>query len=914
MFKISNLIIRLLPGSGVVNYFANIKGGQGNNVVFADKIAINIRSASSRTKAELFQQLGSNEAGLREEAVEEKRAVSGLNDVTHDKAPAWYVQLFQAFIDPFIGVLMLIAIVSFITDVMMAGPGDRDYKTVMVVTILIVLSSLIRFWQEYRSNIAAEELKSLVKTTAAVLRSDTGRTEIDIKEIVPGDIIYLSAGDMIPADCRVLQSKDLFVSQSILTGEAMPVEKRDLVETSANTKSPLDLENICYMGTNIESGTATAIAITTGSDTYFGAIGKSLVGKRPETSFDKGVKSVSWLLIRFMIVMVPLVFLINGFIKHDWLEAFLFALALAVGLTPAMLPMIVTANLARGAVNMSKRKVIVKRLNAIQNIGAMDILCTDKTGTLTMDKIVLERYLNVYGVEDNEVLKWAYLNSFYQTGLKNLLDIAVLDHAEVKDYLKVEETYDKIDEIPFDFQRRRMSVILSQQKSHKHLLICKGAVEEVLDLCTFSFDPGEDRKLHTEQDKIIPMDAKIRQGILETTNKLNAEGLRVLLVAIKEYDERPLTYSIADESNLVLTGFIGFLDPAKPSAKPSIEALQKLGVTLKVLTGDNEIVTKKICREVGIPINNIMMGSDLEHISDDDLTAQIDDISIFAKLSPAQKSRVVKVLQAKGHTVGFMGDGINDAGALRDADVGISVDTATDIAKESADIILLEKDLMVLRKGVIYGRRTFGNIIKYIKMTASSNFGNMFSMIGASAFLPFLPMLPIQILVQNLLYDISQISIPWDMMDREYLEQPKKWDTGSITKFMLFIGPISSIFDYATFALMYYFFKANTPAHQSLFQSGWFIEGLLSQTLIIHMIRTKKIPFIQSWATAPVVALTSVIMLIGIALPFTPFASAFKMEALPLTYFPFLIAILVGYCALTQVIKTWYIRKFDQWL
>jgi Mg2+-importing ATPase len=912
MFKFSNFIIRMLPGLGSVpNYFAKIGGGQNTNTT---NIAASIKVAAAKSKSELYDLLGSTENGLSEEAIEGKRVTYGLNDVTHDKAPAWYVQLVQAFIDPFIGVLMLIAIVSFITDVLMAGPGDRDYKTVMVVVTLIILSSLIRFWQEFRSNKAAEELKSLVKTTATVLRSDTGRTEVDIKEIVPGDLIFLSAGDMIPADCRVLHSKDLFVSQSILTGEAMPVEKKDLVEENTHTKSPMELENICFMGTNIESGTATAIAITTGSDTYFGAIGKSLVGKRPETSFDKGVKSVSWLLIRFMIVMVPLVFLINGFIKHDWLEAFLFALALAVGLTPAMLPMIVTANLARGAVNMSKRKVIVKRLNAIQNIGAMDILCTDKTGTLTMDKIVLERYLNVNGVEDNEVLKWAYLNSFYQTGLKNLLDIAVLDHGEIKDYLKVEETFTKVDEIPFDFQRRRMSVILAQEKNHKHLLICKGAVEEVLDLCTYSFDPGEDRQLHIEQDAVIPMDAQMRQNILDITNKLNGEGLRVLLVAIKEYDERPLTYSIADESNMILTGFIGFLDPAKPSAKPSIEALHKLGIELKVLTGDNEIVTKKICREVGIPINNIMMGNDLENISDEELTKQIDDISIFAKLSPAQKSRVVKVLQLKGHTVGFMGDGINDAGALRDADVGISVDTATDIAKESADIILLEKDLMVLRKGVIYGRRTFGNIIKYIKMTASSNFGNMFSMIGASAFLPFLPMLPIQILVQNLLYDVSQISIPWDKMDAEYLEQPKKWETGGIARFMLFVGPVSSVFDYATFALMFWFFKANTPAHQSLFQSGWFIEGLLSQTLIIHMIRTKKIPFIQSWATTPVIALTSVIMLIGIALPFTPFASAFKMEALPLTYFPFLIVILIGYCALTQVVKTWYIRKFDSWL
>ena len=880
---------------------------------FNDRTASLLRNASAQEKEGLFKLMGSREEGLDAHEVEEKLAQLGANEVAHDKAPAWYIQLLQAFVDPFIGVLMLIAIVSLITDVILqSDPAQRDYKTVIVVTILIVLSSMLRFWQEFRSNNAAEKLKSLVKTTATAIRKGSGKVEVDIKELVPGDLISLSAGDMIPADCRVLQSKDLFISQSILTGEALPVEKRDQSIPNAHGRSPLDLENICFMGTNIESGTATAMIVTTGSDTYFGAIGKSLTGKRPETSFDRGVSSVSWLLIRFMIVMVPVVFLINGLSKHNWTEAFLFALALAVGLTPAMLPMIVTANLARGAVNMSKRKVIVKRLNAIQNIGAMDVLCTDKTGTLTMDKIVLEKYLNVYGTEDNEVLKWAYLNSFHQTGLKNLLDVAVLDHVEINEVLKVQESFTKVDEIPFDFQRRRMSVILDQ--NHKHLLICKGAVEEVLDLCAFAFDPGEDRQLHIERDNIIPMDQKMRETILKTTQALNEEGLRVLLVAIKEYDERPLTYSVADESNMVLTGFIGFLDPAKESAKPSIEALQKLGITLKVLTGDNEIVTKKICRDVGIPIKNIVMGNELDNISDEDLTKQIDDIGIFAKLSPAQKSRVIKVLQVKGHTVGFMGDGINDAGALRDADVGISVDTATDIAKESADIILLEKDLMVLRKGVIYGRRTFGNIIKYIKMTASSNFGNMFSMLGASAFLPFLPMLPIQLLVQNLLYDISQISIPWDMMDEEYLEKPRKWEADSIARFMIFIGPISSIFDYATFALMYWYFKANNPANQSLFQSGWFIEGLLSQTLIIHMIRTKKIPFIQSWATAPVIALTTLIMMIGIALPFTPFASAFNMVPLPLIYFPILFGILVAYCALTQVVKMWYIRKFKIWL
>jgi Mg2+-importing ATPase len=888
-----------------------ITGNSNTQNSFDAGAATKLKNAARTEKEFFFLMFDTNESGLTSDEVSKRQQKFGLNEIAHDKAPAWYVQLFQAFLNPFIGILIALAIVSLITDVFLAAPRDRDYKTVIVVSVMVLLSSLLRFWQEFRSNNAAEQLKSMVKTTATVLRKISGKMEINIEQLVPGDIVFVSAGDMIPGDCRIIHSKDLFVTQSMLTGEALPVEKRDYAIPDADGKSPLELENICFMGTNVVSGTAVAVIVTTGNQTYFGSISKSLTGKRAETSFDKGVNSVSWLLIRFMLVMVPLVFFINGFTKGNWLEALLFAIAVAVGLTPEMLPMIVTANLAKGAVNMSKRKVIVKRLNAIQNIGAMDVLCTDKTGTLTLDKIVLERHLNVLGIEDEEVLKWAYLNSYHQTGLKNLLDAAVLEHGELHDSLKV-ENYKKVDEIPFDFQRRRMSVIL--EHNHKHLLICKGAVEEMLDLCPKVFDPGEDDKLQIDTDDIIPMDDGFRQTILNTSKKLNKEGLRVLLVAVKEFDERPLTYSIADESNMVVAGFIGFLDPAKPSAKPSIEALQKLGITLKVLTGDNETVTKKICRDVGIPINNILLGNDLDKITDESLISQIDDISIFAKLSPAQKSRVVKVLQAKGHTVGFMGDGINDAAALRDADVGISVDTAVDIAKESADIILLEKDLMVLRKGVIYGRRTFGNIIKYIKMTASSNFGNMFSMLGASAILPFLPMLPIQILIQNLLYDISQISIPWDRMDAEYIEKPRKWDAGGISKFMIFIGPISSIFDYATYALLWFVFKANSPAHQSLFQSGWFVEGLLSQTLIVHMIRTKRIPFIQSWATAPVLALTTAIMAIGIYIPFSSFANALKMEPLPSSYFPWLIAILLTYCLLTQLVKNWFIRKFHQWL
>lgn len=892
------------------NPLHNMISSNGMNVGTVTKL----QGVASQDEKLACAMLETSREGITDEMAKERQQKFGLNEVKHQKAPKRYVQLLKSFANPFIYILLLIATVSFIIDVGLPEVGERDYKTVVVVSIMILVSALLRFVQEYRSNAAAEKLKSMVKTTATVLRKFKGKREIPIVELLPGDIVYLSAGDMIPADCRIVQSKDLFVSESMLTGEALPVEKNYLPIRNAAEKSPIELCNICFMGTNVVSGSAIAVIVTTGSYTYFGSISKSITGERPETSFDKGINKVSFLLIRFMLVMVPLIFLINGLMKGNWTEALLFAIAVAVGLTPEMLPMIVTANLAKGAVNMSKRKVIVKRLNSIQNIGAMDILCTDKTGTLTLDKIVMEKHLNVYGGEDDEVLKWAYLNSFHQTGLKNLMDKAVLEHAELHDYLKVEDQYLKIDEIPFDFQRRRMSVVLKQHNG-KHLLICKGAVEEMLELCTHAFDPGDDRSLHVENDRTVPMDDTMRKIVLKTSKKMNEEGLRVLLVAIREFEgAHPLTYAVADEAKLTLTGFIGFLDPAKPSSQPAIESLQKLGIGIKVLTGDNEIITRKICMDVGIPVDRIVNGNELDSIPDTELNQYVDEVSVFAKLSPLQKVRVVKALRDKGHTVGFMGDGINDAAALKEADVGISVDTAVDITKESADIILLEKDLMVLRKGVIYGRRTFGNIIKYIKMTASSNFGNMFSMLGASAFLPFLPMLPVHLLIQNLLYDISQVSIPWDSMDEEFIVEPKKWDAGSVSKFMLFIGPISSLFDFATFAVLFFVFKANTVSDQTLFQTGWFVEGLLSQTLIIHMIRTKKIPFIQSWAAAPVVVLTSLIMIIGVVLPFTPFAAALKMEALPLTYFPWLIGILVCYCLLTQWVKNWFIQKFHTWL
>ncbi|MCT3809489.1 magnesium-translocating P-type ATPase [Elizabethkingia anophelis] len=875
---------------------------------------VKLKEAAVLNEKMVYAMLETSEEGLSDNTVKDRVKIYGKNEIATQKAPSWLKQFAHSFFNPFNYILACIAIISLFIDAILVPSEEKDFSTCIIIAIMLLFSTILRFIQEFRSNKAAEALKKMVKTSCLTKRKFKDSEEIEIADIVPGDIILLSAGDMVPADCRILKSKDLFISESILTGEALPVEKNAFAIKNAKEQNPLTLQNICFMGTNVVSGSATVVVANTGIFTYFGSISRNLVSKRPETSFDIGVNKVSFLLIQFMLVMTPVIFLINGFVKDDWMQALLFAIAVAVGLTPEMLPMIVTANLAKGAVNMSKKKVIVKRLNAIQNIGAMDILCTDKTGTLTLDKIVLETHLNVRGTDDDEVLKWAYLNSFHQTGLKNLLDQAVLDHAEVHNLMKADELYMKVDEIPFDFERRRMSVVLNTSKG-KHLMISKGAVEEMLSLCKYALDPGDDHSLHIENDNIVPLDEAMKQKILKMSERLNAEGLRVLLVAIREFEgNHPLNYSVADENNLTLTGFIGFLDPAKPSAEPSIKALHKLGVEVKVITGDNDIVAKKICHDVGIPINNIMLGEELDHVSDEELSRNMDLYSIFAKVSPLQKQRIVKVLKSKGHTVGFMGDGINDAAAIKEADVGISVDTGADIAKESADIILLEKDLMVLRSGVIYGRRTFGNIIKYIKMTASSNFGNMFSMIGASAFLPFLPMLPLQILTQNLLYDVSQSSIPWDTMDKDFLEKPKKWDAGSIKKFMLYIGPLSSIFDYITFAVMFFIFKANTPEHQSLFQTGWFVEGLLSQTLIVHIIRTKKIPFIQSWAAAPVVALTSLIMLIGLSIPFTPIAGYLKMQPLPLSYFPYLLAILTGYCILAQLVKQWFIKKFQQWL
>jgi Mg2+-importing ATPase len=882
--------------------------------------------AADTSTEQVFALLNTSEKGLPETEVRRRRDQYGSNEVAHDKPQSWYAMLLANFKNPFILVLVGIGALSLVPD----DTGEVSWKTVVVVSVMITVSVLMRFLQEFRSSKAAEHLRAMVRTKATVFRQypvevDGANTfasqkrETPFEDLVPGDLIQLSAGDMVPADVRLLSSKDLFVSQSGLTGESMPVEKYDtlaaVVEKSSRGSGPvrggpLERSNLCFLGTNIVSGSGTAVVVATGDRTYFGSLAKSVLGHRSLTSFDKGINSVTWLLIRFIIVMAPLMFVLNGVVKGNWQEAFGFAVAVAVGLTPEMLPMVVTANLAKGAVAMAKQKVIVKRLNAIQNFGAMDVLCTDKTGTLTQDRIILEQHLDIHFREDEQVLRYAYLNSFYQTGLKNLLDRAVLEHVELVHQLHIPEAYKKIDEIPFDFVRRRMSVVVEDFRKD-HLLICKGAVEEMLGICQTADDEG----------KQIPLTDDLRRHATFMKDELNADGMRVIAVAYRKFSRSERSFAVADERDLVLAGFIAFLDPPKETAAPALAALHEHGVAVKILTGDNEVVTRKVCKEVGLPVERVVLGAEIEKANDEALCDLAEKHVVFAKLTPMQKARIIKALQRNGHTVGYLGDGINDAAALRDADVGISVDAATDIARESADIIMLEKSLLVLEEAVLKGREVYGNIIKYIKMTASSNFGNVFSMLAASAFLPFYPMLSIQILVQNLLYDFSQLSLPWDRMDREFLKKPRKWDPRGIGRFMLFIGPISSIFDIATFLVMWYVFRVGLSyytgqpeAATQLFQSGWFVEGLLSQTLIVHMIRTEKIPFLQSTAAMPVVLLTSAIMALGIYLPFSPLAEFLSLQPLPWQYFPWLIGMLLAYCGLTQGVKMLYLRAFKSWL
>ena len=854
----------------------------------------------------VYSYLQTTRLGLTRAEVEDRQLTYGKNEVVHEQKKNPFIVFIKTFINPFIGVLTGLAVISLVIDVLMAEPGEQEWTGVVIIAVMVVCSAILRFWQEWKANEATDSLMKMVKNTCLVKRAGSGEEELDITELVPGDIVFLAAGDMIPADLRIIESKDLFISQASLTGESEPIEKFPEVKEKQYRKgSIVELDNICYMGSTVISGAAQGIVFETGNRTFLGTIARNLTGHRATTAFDKGISKVSLLLIRFMLVMVPFVFFINGFTKGDWFEAFIFAISVAVGLTPEMLPMIVTANLSKGALSMSKKKTIVKNLNAIQNFGAMNILCTDKTGTLTCDKIVLEKYINADGSNDESkrILRHAYFNSYFQTGLKNLMDKAILSHVKELKLEHLKDTYTKVDEIPFDFIRRRMSVVI-EDKQGKRQIITKGAVEEMLSICSHTEFNGEVQSLTDE----------LKVKAQKISEEMNRKGMRVLAVAQKSYIEKVGNFSVSDEKEMVLIGFLAFLDPPKPSAAEAIKQLNEYGVEVKILSGDNDIVVKAIGRQVGIDTSYSLTGPDIENMDEATLKERVKTTTCFSKLTPLQKTQIISILQEQENTVGFLGDGINDAAALRQSDIGISVDSAVDIAKENADIILLEKDLMVLEDGVLEGRKTFGNINKYIKMTASSNFGNMFSVMFASAFLPFLPMMPIHLLIQNLLYDISQTTIPFDRMDPEFLRKPRRWDASDLKRFMIYIGPISSIFDIVTYLVMWHVFGCNSPEHQSLFQSGWFIEGLLSQTLIVHMIRTRKIPFIQSRATWPVIGMTTLVMVIGIVIPFTSFGASIGLQALPLSYFPWLVGILLSYCVLTQLVKNWYIRKFSGWL
>lgn len=880
----------------------NCKQKTRDNAFKAERVFL----ASVQPTDSVFSYWQTSRRGLSPDEVDERLERYGKNEVAQEQRRNPVSAFVKAFINPFIGVLTGLVVISFVLDVLLADAGEQDWTAIVIISTMVVVSSILRFWQEWRAGLSSEALLKMVTNTCYVRRAGMPDEEIAISELVPGDLVTIAAGDMIPADLRIVRAKDLFVSQSSLTGESDPIEKRpEAREKRGGAGSVVELDNICYMGTNVVSGSGEGVVFATGNDTYLGTVARNISGHRAATAFDRGISKVSFLLIRFMLVMIPFVFLVNGATKGDWLEAFIFAVSVAVGLTPEMLPMIVTANLSKGAVAMSKKKTIVKDLNAIQNFGAMNILCTDKTGTLTCDQIVLERYVNADGSDDTDrrILRHAYFNSFFQTGLKNLMDKAVLAHVRELELEHLKDDYRKVDEIPFDFTRRRMSVVIEDRMA-KRQIITKGAVEEMIGICS-----------HAEFDgRVLPFSEQLKRRAQSISERMNRQGMRVLAVAQKSFLGKEDNFSVEDEAGMVLIGFLAFLDPPKPSAASAIRQLRSNGVEVKILSGDNDAVVRTIARQVGIGTDNALSGAEFAALPVGERPEAVRRATVFSKLTPLQKTEIIALLQEQRNTVGFLGDGINDAAAMRQSDIGISVDSAVDIAKESADIILLEKDLMVLEEGVLEGRRTFGNITKYIKMTASSNFGNMLSVMAASAFLPFLPMMPIHLLIQNLLYDLSQTAIPFDRMDDEYLRKPREWDASDLSRFMIFVGPISSLFDILTYLVMWYVFGCNGVEQQALFQSGWFIEGLLSQTLIVHMIRTRRIPFIQSRASWPVTGLSLLVMSVGILIPFTPLGQSVGLTPLPLAYFPWLLGILVSYCVLTQVVKGWYIKRFVKWL
>ena len=877
--------------------------------------------AMTKSVVEVLDALETSIAGVQEDQVEMLRETYGENKLTKaTEVPLWK-KIYESIINPFTVILLVIAVISLMTNVILAKPGEEDPTTSIIIVVLVLISGGIRFVQELKSDKAASNLSSLIVNTATVIR-DGVQQEIPIEELVVGDVIKLSAGDMLPADALLLETRDFFIQQSSLTGESESVEKKTMwTPSEEETQKPvLESERFVFMGSNVVSGSALAVILVTGNDTMIGRIEKTLNNFDEPTSFEKEMNTISWLLIRLMLVLVPVVFVINGLTDSDWLEAGVFALSVAVGLTPEMLPMIITASLAKGAVIMAKEKVVIKKLNAIQDLGAIDILCTDKTGTLTQDEIILEYPLDIHANLDLGVLKIGYLNSYFQTGLKNLLDRAIITRTEKEsieheDLRELSTRYKKIDELPFDFERRRMSVIVKEESHEGALLVTKGALEEMLSISAHVQDGKE----------IHPITEEIRQNILEAVSQLNEQGLRVLGVSQKFYPNASHRFAVKDESNMILMGYLAFLDPPKPSAAPAIQALKEHGVMTKILTGDNEKVTQTVCERVGLPVDHILLGTDIDEMDDATLAIEAEKTTIFAKLSPEQKARIIRLLKVNGHKVGYMGDGINDAPSLKVADVGISVDTAVDIAKEVADVILLDKDLLVLEKGLIEGRKVYANMTKYIKMTVSSNFGNIFSLLFASVFLPFLPMAPVHLIVLNLIYDLSCVALPFDHVDEDFLKEPRAWTAKSITKFMSWLGPTSSIFDIITFAVMFFgiapmitgssYAESTNPAYfLMVFQTGWFIQSMWSQTMVIYMLRSPKLPFIQSKPAFSLLVTSLFALFIVTVLPYTPLAASLKLATLNGMYFLALMLIIISYMLLVTIVKKVYIKKYHEWL
>ena len=877
--------------------------------------------AMTNSVVDVLDYLETSITGVREEQVETLRETYGENKLTKAKEVPLWKKIYESIINPFTVILLVIAVISLMTNVILAKPGEEDPTTSIIIVVLVLISGGIRFVQELKSDKAASNLSSLIVNTATVIR-DGVQKEIPIEELVVGDMIKLSAGDMLPADALLLETRDFFIQQSSLTGESESVEKKAMwTPSQEETQKPvLESERFVFMGSNVVSGSALAVILVAGNDTMIGRIEKTLNNFDEPTSFEKEMNTISWLLIRLMLVLVPVVFVINGLTDSDWLEAGVFALSVAVGLTPEMLPMIITASLAKGAVIMAKEKVVIKKLNAIQDLGAIDILCTDKTGTLTQDEIILEYPLDIHANLDLGVLKIGYLNSYFQTGLKNLLDRAIITRTEKEsieheDLRELSTRYKKIDELPFDFERRRMSVIVKEETQEGALLVTKGALEEMLSISSYVQDGKE----------IYPITEEIRQNILEAVSQLNEQGLRVLGVSQKFYPNNSHRFAVEDESNMILMGYLAFLDPPKPSAAPAIQALKEHGVLTKILTGDNEKVTQTVCERVGLPVDHILLGTDIEEMDDATLAIEAEKTTIFAKLSPEQKARIIRLLKANGHKVGYMGDGINDAPSLKVADVGISVDTAVDIAKEVADVILLDKDLLVLEKGLIEGRKVYANMTKYIKMTVSSNFGNIFSLLFASVFLPFLPMAPVHLIVLNLIYDLSCVALPFDNVDDDFLKEPRAWTAKSITRFMSWLGPTSSIFDIITFAVIFFgiapmitgssYAESTNPAFfLMVFQTGWFIQSMWTQTMVIYMLRSPKLPFIQSKPAFSLLVTSLFALFIVTVLPYTPLATSLKLATLNGMYFLALILITVSYMLLVTIVKKVYIKKYREWL